>query len=68
MREVLSSFFSRQVCSLRIANSCHTRSRLTMTETFTGLMLPLIAGSLPDFLPVFTRYPADLKRAAEANA
>lgn len=43
-------------------------TRFTMTETFSGLMLPLIAGSLPDFAPVFTRYAADLKRASELNA
>lgn len=40
----------------------------TMTETFSGVMLPLIAGSLPDFVPVFTQYAADLKRAAEQSA
>ena len=43
-------------------------SCFTMTETFSGLMLPMIAGSLPDFAPVFTQYAADLKRAAEAAA
>lgn len=37
-----------------------------MTEVFTGVMLPLIKGSLPDFLPAFDTYAADLKRAAEA--
>lgn len=37
-----------------------------MSEVFTGLMLPMIAGSLPDFVPVFDQYAADLKRAAEA--
>lgn len=42
-------------------------SRFTMTETFSGLVLPLIAGSLPDFVPVFTQFVADLTRAAEAN-
>ncbi|MEQ1609871.1 MAG: SRPBCC domain-containing protein [Hyphomonadaceae bacterium] len=42
-------------------------TRFVMTETFSGLMLPMIAASLPDFVPVFTRYAADLKRAAEAN-
>lgn len=36
-----------------------------MREVFSGLMLPMIAGSLPDFGPVFDRYAADLKRAAE---
>jgi hypothetical protein len=36
-----------------------------MAEAYTGLMLPLIAGSLPDFRPTFEQYAADLKRAAE---
>ena len=37
-----------------------------MAESFSGLMLPMIAGSLPDFVPVFEAYAADLKKAAEA--
>ena len=37
-----------------------------MTESFSGLMLPMIAGALPDFVPVFETYVADLKKAAEA--
>jgi hypothetical protein len=37
----------------------------TMEERFTGLMLPLAKGSMPDFGPVFERYANDLKRAAE---
>jgi hypothetical protein len=37
----------------------------SMAEVYTGLMLPMIAGSLPDFAPVFERYLADLKREAE---
>jgi uncharacterized protein YndB with AHSA1/START domain len=36
-----------------------------MAEVYTGLMLPMIAGSLPDFIPVFEQYAADLKREAE---
>jgi len=36
-----------------------------MREEFTGLMLPMIKSSLPDFAPVFETYAADLKRAAE---
>ncbi len=40
----------------------------TMTETFTGAMLPVIARTLPDFVPIFERYAADLKRAAESTA
>jgi hypothetical protein len=41
--------------------------QFSMVEVFSGLMLPMIAGSLPDFAPSFERYAADLKRAAEAN-
>jgi hypothetical protein len=37
----------------------------TMEERFSGLMLPLVKGSLPDFGPVFERYASDLKREAE---
>jgi uncharacterized protein YndB with AHSA1/START domain len=37
-----------------------------MNEVFAGLMLPMIAGSLPDFVPVFEQYAKDLKKAAEA--
>lgn len=36
-----------------------------MSEVFSGLMLPMIAGSLPDMAPVFETYAADLKREAE---
>jgi hypothetical protein len=37
----------------------------TMKERFSGLMLPLVKGSLPDFGPVFERHANDLKREAE---
>lgn len=36
-----------------------------MSEVYSGLMLPMIAGSLPDFRPEFERYAADLKHEAE---
>jgi hypothetical protein len=39
----------------------------TMSEVFSGLMLPMIAGKLPDFGPIFEKYAADLKSAAERN-
>jgi hypothetical protein len=39
----------------------------SMVEVFSGLMLPMIAGSLPDFAPAFEQYAADLKRAAERS-
>jgi hypothetical protein len=38
-----------------------------MGECFSGLMLPLIKGSLPDFGPVFERYASDLKSEAERS-
>jgi hypothetical protein len=38
-----------------------------MAEVFSGLMLPMIAGSLPDFGPTFERYAADLKHEAEKS-
>ncbi|MBK8545330.1 MAG: hypothetical protein IPL62_18450 [Caulobacteraceae bacterium] len=40
-------------------------SRFVMTETFSGVLMPMIGPSLPDFAPVFAHYAADLKRAAE---
>lgn len=39
-----------------------------MVEVFSGVMLPMIKGSLPDFGPVFDRYAHDLKNEAEARA
>jgi uncharacterized protein YndB with AHSA1/START domain len=40
-------------------------TRFEMTEVFSGLMLPMIAGRLPDFGPIFERYATDLKARAE---
>lgn len=39
-----------------------------MEERFSGLMLPLARGSMPDFGPVFARFASDLKREAESVA
>jgi hypothetical protein len=36
-----------------------------MEERFSGLMLPLVRRSLPDFGPIFERYANDLKDAAD---
>jgi hypothetical protein len=43
-------------------------TEFSMKEEFSGLMLPMIKGSLPDFAPVFETYAEDLKRAAEGRA
>jgi hypothetical protein len=40
-------------------------TEFAMREVFTGAMLPLIRGSLPDFGPSFEAFARDLKRAAE---
>ena len=42
-------------------------TEFAMKEVFTGVMLPMIKGSLPDFGPAFEAYAADLKRAAEGS-
>lgn len=39
----------------------------TMQEVFTGAMLPMIKGSLPDFTNDFETFAADLKKEAEAK-
>lgn len=39
----------------------------TMSEVFSGLMLPMIVEKLPDFVPIFEKYAADLKKEAEKN-
>jgi len=36
-----------------------------MEERFSGLLLPLVKRSMPDFGPVFERYASDLKHEAE---
>lgn len=40
-------------------------TRFTMTETFKGVMFPMIKRTLPDFVPIFDTYAADLAAAAE---
>jgi hypothetical protein len=40
-------------------------TEFTMEERFSGLMLPFVKRSLPDFGPVFEQYANDLKREAE---
>lgn len=42
-------------------------TQFTMGEVFSGIMLPLIKGSLPDFAPSFEAYAEDLKREAEVG-
>jgi hypothetical protein len=37
----------------------------SMAEVYSGIMLPMIAGSLPDFRPTFEQYASDLRREAQ---
>ena len=50
----------------RLAPGPQGSTELTIDEVFHGLLLPLIARSLPDFGAMFERTSADLKAAAEA--
>jgi uncharacterized protein YndB with AHSA1/START domain len=43
-------------------------TEFSMVEVLSGLMLPMIGGSLPDFAPPFERYAADLKKEAERGS
>lgn len=54
---------------------CHTLTQrndgtvdFSMVEVLSGLMLPMIKGSLPDFGPSFEHYAADLKRETERRS
>jgi uncharacterized protein YndB with AHSA1/START domain len=56
----------RGVRTFTVAPTLDGATEFEMTEVLSGLMLPMIRGSLPDFGPAFETYAADLKRAAEA--
>ena len=55
---VAPTFRGRRTFSL-VAIS-ETETAFSMVEEFRGVMLPLIARSLPDFAPVFDQYADDL--------
>ncbi len=57
----------RGVRTYRIEEIAPGRVRFSMEEVFSGVMLPMIAGSLPDFGPSFERWVEDLKREAEES-
>jgi len=50
----------------RLKPGPHGSTSFTIDEVFQGLLLPLIAKSLPDFGAMFERTATDLKAAAEA--
>ncbi|HWM87663.1 MAG TPA: SRPBCC domain-containing protein [Kofleriaceae bacterium] len=55
----------RGVRTFRLTPRSDGSTEFSMVEVLSGLMLPLIRRSLPDFGPPFERYAADLKREAE---
>jgi hypothetical protein len=55
------------VRTYRLTPGSNGTTTFQMTEVFSGLMLPIAAGRLPDFKPIFERYAADLKKEAEAT-
>jgi hypothetical protein len=50
----------------RLTPGPHSSTEFTIDEVFQGLLLPVIAKSLPDFGAMFERTATDLKAAAEA--
>lgn len=56
------------VRTYRLTPNSDSTTTFEMGEVFSGLMLPLIVGKLPDFKPIFERYAADLKKEAETPA
>lgn len=57
-------FLGVRTYSLR-SNLDGSATRFQMREEFSGLMLPLIAGRLPDFGPIFEQYASDVKAESE---
>lgn len=55
----------RGVRTYTLMSNADDSTTFMMEEVFTGVMLPLIGLSLPDFKPVFERYASDLKAEAE---
>ena len=59
--------FFRGVRTFELRPRSDGSTDFAMTERFSGLLLPLVSGSLPDFGPVFETYANDLRREAERN-
>lgn len=58
----------RGVRIFRLTPKADGVTEFAMEEVFSGAMLPLIKGSLPDFGAAFEAFARDLKRAAEGGA
>lgn len=60
--------FFRGVRTFTLTDRPDGRTEFAMVEVFSGLMLPLIQKSLPDFTAVFAQYADDLKTEAERTS
>jgi hypothetical protein len=58
----------RGVRTFELTPNADGTTEFAMREEYSGLMLPMIKGSLPDFAPIFEKYAEDLTRAAESGA
>ena len=56
----------RGVRTYRLTPLSAGTTKFEMIEVFSGLVVPMAAGRLPDFKPIFERYAADLKAEAES--
>lgn len=61
----LGLFVGRRTYSL--AGTAPGKTNFAMTETFTGLLAPLITQSIPDLQPLFAEFAACLKKACETQ-
>ena len=60
----LSPFF-KGVRTFQLEHDRAGPVQFLMEERFSGLMIPLVKKSLPDFGPIFARFATDLRREAE---
>ena len=56
------------VRTFTLAPSSTGGTLFAMNEELSGMMVPLVTGSLPDFGPIFETYVRDLKREAERSS
>ena len=56
------------VRTFEVHSAADGTTAFTMAERFSGLMIPFVKRSMPDFGPVFARYANDLRREAERRA